>query len=619
MPVNLMSTLNRTFREFRRYTGDGLLPAVSGAALPVGDSSSGAHNPPKSEIRAAFSDVESEINGGIADAEAAAVAAAASASAAVSSAASAASSASDAASLNPALGVNYTTRSSAAATTIPAPIIYLRTSGYAAVADGGGGLYARVGSEPSHAGKFQSVGGAWWELRASPANARQFGAIGDGVANDTAALQAMLDYAAARDVRAYAPAGTYNVPTASLTLGAGVIFEGDGDVTIIRRTTNAVLPLLLATNVADVRVRDMMLVSTAGWGSTSSVALATGSRTFTVPAGLDVIVGNSLQITATAAPENYMIGAVTAYSGTTMTVNITTAVGTGTFTSWRLDRFDGENVALRFIGCTNGEARRVTVTDRFYVGIASQNGNGEVIADCDVEGAVNRAIYVYATTGTQDGVRVVNNRVRGQGWSQYGINLNGSGGLIENVHIDGNVVDGTIFQGIEVGGSCQFISIAGNHVDNVVSANAVGILIQRANGVQAQRVLVSGNVVKNVAGTGAAIFVIDSLYVTVASNIVAVAGFGIRLEQIAGGVSVQGAVVANNNVSNCATDAILFQAAAAAGVSDVACVGNLVATSGAGIRSTANTNRISFTANCSLGNGVAFPTSGTNHVSAGNL
>lgn len=46
--------VNRVFREFKRYTGDGLPDEPTGAALPVGDPSSGPHNPKKSEIREAL-------------------------------------------------------------------------------------------------------------------------------------------------------------------------------------------------------------------------------------------------------------------------------------------------------------------------------------------------------------------------------------------------------------------------------------------------------------------------------------------------------------------------------------------------------------------------------------
>lgn len=39
----------------------------------------------------------------------------------------------------------------------------VQTYGYAAAGDGGGNLYKRVGSEPTHVAKVQSADGAWWE------------------------------------------------------------------------------------------------------------------------------------------------------------------------------------------------------------------------------------------------------------------------------------------------------------------------------------------------------------------------------------------------------------------------------------------------------------------------
>jgi hypothetical protein len=53
----LQDTLDRAFREFKRYTGDGLAGEPANAPLPVGDPSSGVHNPKKSEIRAALTEI----------------------------------------------------------------------------------------------------------------------------------------------------------------------------------------------------------------------------------------------------------------------------------------------------------------------------------------------------------------------------------------------------------------------------------------------------------------------------------------------------------------------------------------------------------------------------------
>lgn len=71
---------------------------------------------------------------------------------------------------------------------------FIRTAGYSASGDGGGALYKRVLTEPSHAGKFQSADGAWWELAELVVAPEMFGAVGDGVANDHAALTNALEY-----------------------------------------------------------------------------------------------------------------------------------------------------------------------------------------------------------------------------------------------------------------------------------------------------------------------------------------------------------------------------------------------------------------------------------------
>lgn len=53
-------TVNRVYREFKRYSGDGLPGAPVNAPLPVGDPSSGVHTPNKAELRAALFSVASD-------------------------------------------------------------------------------------------------------------------------------------------------------------------------------------------------------------------------------------------------------------------------------------------------------------------------------------------------------------------------------------------------------------------------------------------------------------------------------------------------------------------------------------------------------------------------------
>ena len=72
--------------------------------------------------------------------------------------------------------------------------------------------------------------------------------------------------------------------------------------------------------------------------STTSNAIGTGSKTFTVEASKPYQVGTPLRIADTAAPStNWIDGIVTAYSGTTLTVNAVAYAGSGTKTAWSIN------------------------------------------------------------------------------------------------------------------------------------------------------------------------------------------------------------------------------------------------------------------------------------------
>lgn len=71
--------------------------------------------------------------------------------------------------------------------------------------------------------------------------------------------------------------------------------------------------------------------------SSSSVAIGTGSKTFTVSSGLTLTPGNSAFVFETSAPQtNTMTGTVTSYSGTTLILSIGSTNGSGTFTDWTI-------------------------------------------------------------------------------------------------------------------------------------------------------------------------------------------------------------------------------------------------------------------------------------------
>lgn len=71
--------------------------------------------------------------------------------------------------------------------------------------------------------------------------------------------------------------------------------------------------------------------------STTSVAVGTGSKSFTTQASKSLLPGLFVQIFDEAAPTtNYMFGSVTSYNSTTgdLVVNVTDTAGSGTYTDW---------------------------------------------------------------------------------------------------------------------------------------------------------------------------------------------------------------------------------------------------------------------------------------------
>lgn len=73
--------------------------------------------------------------------------------------------------------------------------------------------------------------------------------------------------------------------------------------------------------------------------STSSVAIGTGSKTFTIQTGKAFVVGQFVVAADTSAPStNYMVGQITAHnSGTgSLTINATLTAGSGTLTAWTI-------------------------------------------------------------------------------------------------------------------------------------------------------------------------------------------------------------------------------------------------------------------------------------------
>ena len=92
--------------------------------------------------------------------------------------------------------------------------------------------------------------------------------------------------------------------------------------------------------------------------SSSSKTIGTGTQTFTVPDMIStpiVYAGQTLEVRSRANPANKFIGTVTGANGTTLTLNVTSVGGSGTFADWSVmaryrvvvaPKASGENVSV---------------------------------------------------------------------------------------------------------------------------------------------------------------------------------------------------------------------------------------------------------------------------------
>ncbi|MEM0987635.1 MAG: hypothetical protein AAGK00_02055 [Pseudomonadota bacterium] len=97
---------------------------------------------------------------------------------------------------NPISLPDFGSRAEVESAIIDQEIPFIRTAGYYQPGDQGGGLYVRRQVEPVHNLKIQSADGSFWELVVEKGRVteKQAGGIGDGIADDTRAIQDAIDF-----------------------------------------------------------------------------------------------------------------------------------------------------------------------------------------------------------------------------------------------------------------------------------------------------------------------------------------------------------------------------------------------------------------------------------------
>lgn len=150
---------------------------------------------------------------------------------------------------------------------------------------------------------------------------------------------ALTSYTVPAGVVAASTAYTWTVEHRGTTLGDSPASTATGFSTAVTFNSYIATPTATPANFGD--ALDGGFYAGMVWGqltqSSTSAAIGTGSKTFTVPsmtAAPIVYGGQTVEVRSRANPANKFVGTVTGAAGTNLTINVTSIGGNGTFSDW---------------------------------------------------------------------------------------------------------------------------------------------------------------------------------------------------------------------------------------------------------------------------------------------
>ena len=126
--------------------------------------------------------------------------------------------------------------------------------------------------------------------------------------------------------------------------------------------------------------------------STTSTAVGAGTKTFTTQAGKQFTGGNYVTVSRTSAPATLMHGVVTSYSGTALTVDVSTIAGSGTFADWTIALSGAQGVQ----GPSGNGVMPYSAKTGAYTVVTTDRGS---LIDC-TSGTFTLAFQACATLGS---------------------------------------------------------------------------------------------------------------------------------------------------------------------------------------------------------------------------
>src|SRR5215470_8902136 len=95
-------------------------------------------------------------------------------------------------------------------------------------------------------------------------------------------------------------------------------------------------PVVVGTSSITFVAQSVVATATQSATSATSFAIGIRSKTFTIQAGKAFAVNQWVIVQETSNPANQMLGQITAYAGTSLTVNVTAVGGSGTHADWTI-------------------------------------------------------------------------------------------------------------------------------------------------------------------------------------------------------------------------------------------------------------------------------------------
>lgn len=374
------------------------------------------------------------------------------------------------------------------------------TVGYYNPGDGGGGAYwynPADTTSPDNGGTIivASDGSRWYLAPQGYPTLKQFGATGNGVSSDSAAIAAAL----ALGETVYAPPGVYNIGTATFTgSGGGIIGAGQGATTFVSTDTSSayIFSYSAANNTipgyATLTFKDFTL-------SCASGKTTGGGITITSPSGEDD--GHLFSgVTISNAPTSIQFVKSALWSVQNCNFENYTVAGLDIANSNNPDSGDSVVMGCQFysvksgspIGIIHRSSGGLKVTsNKFnggYAGFVTQLNASASTSDTllignSIENMTNYGIYFSRTSGSATISHIIIEGNQIAIGEAYGVAFDNSGAWIDMIIAGNSIGVGTGLGGnaIALNSGTQF-SIYGNNLIGTSTGAAINIAAACSNG-----------------------------------------------------------------------------------------------------------------------------------------